>query len=121
MRRVAKRTPHQGSIAASPRGGSASCRSTSGDLLRARSFPEHRAEGGPAGVRPMGPLQTSQVRGCWGHESAEVGMSNERLRRAVLDAGMTVDDLAAEIGIDPKTLERWITRGRVPHPANRAR
>jgi transcriptional regulator with XRE-family HTH domain len=46
---------------------------------------------------------------------------NERLRQAILDADLTLDDLAAEIGIDPKTVERWITRGRVPHPANRAK
>jgi transcriptional regulator with XRE-family HTH domain len=48
-------------------------------------------------------------------------VSNERLRQAILDAGLSLDDLAAEIGIDPKTVERWITRARIPHPGNRAR
>ena len=48
-------------------------------------------------------------------------MVNERLRQAILDAGLSLDDLAAEICVDPKSVERWITRGRVPHPANRAK
>jgi transcriptional regulator with XRE-family HTH domain len=46
---------------------------------------------------------------------------NERLRQAILDAGLSVDDLAAQIGIDPKTVERWISKSRVPHPGNRAK
>ena len=48
-------------------------------------------------------------------------MSNERLRQAILDAGLSLDDLAAEICMDPKTVERWITRARIPHPGNRAK
>lgn len=48
-------------------------------------------------------------------------MVNERLRQAILDAELSLDDLAAEIGIDPKTAERWITKGRVPHPGNRVK
>ena len=47
-------------------------------------------------------------------------MANERLRRAILDAGLSMQDVAAEVGIDAKTVERWITTGRVPHPRNRA-
>jgi transcriptional regulator with XRE-family HTH domain len=46
---------------------------------------------------------------------------NERLRQAILDADLSLDDLAAEVGIDPKTAERWVTKGRVPHPVNRAK
>jgi hypothetical protein len=46
---------------------------------------------------------------------------NERLRQAILDAEMSLNDLGAEIEIDPKTVERWITKGRVPHPGNRAK
>ncbi|MGH2948648.1 MAG: XRE family transcriptional regulator [Solirubrobacteraceae bacterium] len=34
---------------------------------------------------------------------------------------MSLNDLAAEIEVDPKTAERWITTGRVPHPGNRAK
>lgn len=48
-------------------------------------------------------------------------MVNERLRQAILDAEMSLNDLAAETKVDPKTVERWITRGRVPHPGNRAK
>jgi hypothetical protein len=32
-----------------------------------------------------------------------------------------LDDLAMEIGVDPKTVERWITKGRAPHRGNRAK
>ncbi|MFH8902555.1 XRE family transcriptional regulator [Streptomyces coeruleorubidus] len=42
-------------------------------------------------------------------------MSNERLRSALLARGMTVQDLAEEIGVIPKTVERWITQGKVPY------
>jgi hypothetical protein len=45
---------------------------------------------------------------------------NERLRRAISDSGLRLDDVAAEVGIDVKTAERWITKDRVPHPGNRA-
>lgn len=48
-------------------------------------------------------------------------MANERLRQAVLDADMSVYDLAAQVQIDVKTVERWIASGRVPHPRNRAK
>jgi hypothetical protein len=51
----------------------------------------------------------------------EVIVVNERLRQAILAADLSLDTLAGEIGIDPKTVERWITRGRVPHPGNRAK
>jgi hypothetical protein len=38
---------------------------------------------------------------------------NERLRQAILDADLSLEDLAGEIGIDPKTAEQWVARGRV--------
>jgi hypothetical protein len=47
-------------------------------------------------------------------------MPNERLRKALHDAGLRLDDLARHAGVDAKTAERWITKGRLPHPANRA-
>ena len=47
-------------------------------------------------------------------------MANERLRRAIVDAGLSASELAARVGTDAKTVERWITNGRVPHPRNRA-
>ncbi len=46
-------------------------------------------------------------------------MTNERLRDAIQSAGLTPADLADEIGVDPKTVERWITKGRAPYPKYR--
>ncbi|WP_369233281.1 helix-turn-helix domain-containing protein [Streptomyces sp. R21] len=42
-------------------------------------------------------------------------MSNERLRSALLAQGMTVQQLAERIEVNPKTVERWITQGKVPY------
>ncbi|MGW1548711.1 helix-turn-helix domain-containing protein [Streptomyces sp. NPDC002346] len=42
-------------------------------------------------------------------------MSNERLRSALLAQGMTVRDLAEAIDVNAKTVERWITQGKVPY------
>ncbi|MFH8284708.1 XRE family transcriptional regulator [Streptomyces antibioticus] len=42
-------------------------------------------------------------------------MSNERLRSALLACGMTVQSLAEAIEVNPKTVERWITQGKVPY------
>lgn len=47
-------------------------------------------------------------------------MANEALRKAMLVAGLSVLDLAAATGVDPKTVERWITASRVPHPGTRS-
>ncbi len=44
---------------------------------------------------------------------------NEPLRRALLRARLREDDVAARLGVDPKTLRRWLN-GRVPYPHNRA-
>jgi DNA-binding transcriptional regulator YdaS (Cro superfamily) len=41
------------------------------------------------------------------------------LRRALASVGMTHDDVAARLSVDPKTVERWCA-GRVPYPNNRA-
>lgn len=43
---------------------------------------------------------------------------NERLRAAVLDSGLSAEQVAEQAGVDPKTLDRWMA-GRVPHPRNR--
>lgn len=45
-------------------------------------------------------------------------MPNERLRTAMVDAGLTVVTLAKLVDVDPKTVERWVTPGRVPHTGN---
>ncbi|GAA1388923.1 helix-turn-helix domain-containing protein [Catellatospora chokoriensis] len=42
-------------------------------------------------------------------------MANERLRSVMQTAGLTTQKFASELGVDPKTVERWITRDTVPH------
>ncbi|MFF0572906.1 helix-turn-helix domain-containing protein [Streptosporangium saharense] len=46
-------------------------------------------------------------------------MANERLRTALLERGTTITELAEAIEVDAKTVERWITRGRVPYRKHR--
>lgn len=46
-------------------------------------------------------------------------MANDRLRDAINRGGLSVDDVAQKIGLDPKSIERWITQDRVPYPKNR--
>lgn len=46
-------------------------------------------------------------------------MPNERLRDAMHRSRLTPTDLAAVVGVDPKTVERWITQDRVPYPRHR--
>lgn len=45
-------------------------------------------------------------------------MTNERLRAAIPAAGYEPVHFALELGVDPKTVERWIS-GRVPHRSHR--
>lgn len=44
---------------------------------------------------------------------------NESLRRAMLRSRLREDDVAAHLGVDPKTVRRWLN-GRVPYPSSRA-
>ncbi|MEH1011713.1 XRE family transcriptional regulator [Micromonospora sp. CPCC 206060] len=46
-------------------------------------------------------------------------MPNHRLRDAMLRNGMTPAVLAEKIGVDPKTVERWITQDRTPYQRHR--
>ena len=46
-------------------------------------------------------------------------MSNERLRSAIGGAGLTFHDLSEQVAVDPKTIERWVTKERVPHRRHR--
>jgi transcriptional regulator with XRE-family HTH domain len=41
-------------------------------------------------------------------------MSNERLRATLLDGGYDERTLAGELGLDPKSVQRWITRDVTP-------
>jgi lambda repressor-like predicted transcriptional regulator len=49
----------------------------------------------------------------------EAGMTNERLRTALVKAGATPQTLSEHLGVDPKTIERWISKDRVPHRRHR--
>jgi transcriptional regulator with XRE-family HTH domain len=44
---------------------------------------------------------------------------NESLRRALIQARLREEDVAARLNVDPKTVRRWLA-GRVPYPGNRA-
>jgi hypothetical protein len=44
---------------------------------------------------------------------------NDRLRTAMLRRGVGPHELAKSCGVDPKTVERWISLGRVPHRRHR--
>jgi transcriptional regulator with XRE-family HTH domain len=46
-------------------------------------------------------------------------MTNERLRTALLQRSVSVENLAAACGVDPKTAERWINAGRIPYRRHR--
>ncbi|WP_067143171.1 helix-turn-helix domain-containing protein [Microtetraspora malaysiensis] len=46
-------------------------------------------------------------------------MANERLRAALLELGVSIADLATAIEVDPKTAQRWITKGRAPYRKHR--
>lgn len=39
-------------------------------------------------------------------------MANERLRGAITEANLTIEQVATRIGVDPKTVERWINMPR---------
>jgi transcriptional regulator with XRE-family HTH domain len=45
-------------------------------------------------------------------------MPNERLRTAMTNARVDIDQLARATRVDPKTVQRWLS-GRVPHPRHR--
>jgi transcriptional regulator with XRE-family HTH domain len=43
---------------------------------------------------------------------------NDRLRLAMASASIEPESLARKVGVDPKTVQRWLA-GRVPHPRHR--
>jgi transcriptional regulator with XRE-family HTH domain len=45
-------------------------------------------------------------------------VSNERLTTAVTRGGLTTEQIAHRLGVDPKTVQRWMA-GRTPHPRYR--
>lgn len=50
--------------------------------------------------------------------TGEAEILNESLRRAMLRARLRENDVAAHLGVDPKTVRRWLS-GRVPYPGSR--
>src|ERR1700733_8771787 len=46
-------------------------------------------------------------------------MANENLKNALRTAGLTSEQFAQIIDIDPKTVQRWVS-GRTPYPRHRA-
>jgi transcriptional regulator with XRE-family HTH domain len=46
-------------------------------------------------------------------------MPNERLRALLLERGQTPGALAEAVHVDAKTVERWVTKGRVPYRSHR--
>lgn len=46
-------------------------------------------------------------------------MTNERLRGAITGAGMNFQQFGERVGVDPKTVERWISKDRLPHRTHR--
>ncbi|ASW56107.1 helix-turn-helix transcriptional regulator [Plantactinospora sp. KBS50] len=44
---------------------------------------------------------------------------NSVLRAALAEAGETAESLAERVGVDPKTVARWVTPGRIPHARHR--
>jgi hypothetical protein len=46
-------------------------------------------------------------------------VANERLRNSISAALLTLEDVATKVDVDPKTVERWVRTGRVPHPRHR--
>lgn len=46
------------------------------------------------------------------------GMGNARLRGAMVAANVTVEGLAGHLGVDAKSVERWLSTDRTPHARN---
>ena len=45
---------------------------------------------------------------------------NENLRRAMLRARLSEEDVAVELQVDPKTVQRWVAGATVPYQRNQA-
>src|SRR5215831_6159385 len=50
---------------------------------------------------------------------SEDEVPNERLRDSMLRNGLTPVTVADHLGVDPKTVERWLTQDRIPYPKHR--
>jgi transcriptional regulator with XRE-family HTH domain len=68
--------------------------------------------------RTEGRLGTSSVSVGSVFTIGEAGSLNEILRRALFRARLAEEDVAAQLGVDPKTVRRWL-EGRLPYPRHR--
>lgn len=50
--------------------------------------------------------------------SSHCTTGNERLRGAMVAANVTIEGLADHLGVDPKSVDRWLSTGRTPHARN---
>lgn len=67
-------------------------------------------------ARQLGFSQRAYSASGSGHASGEApDRMNVALRDAVWANDMEVTEFARKVGVDPKTAERWITGGRIPH------
>jgi transcriptional regulator with XRE-family HTH domain len=44
---------------------------------------------------------------------------NRMLRDAIMESGQDLSKIARKVEVDPKTVQRWMTRGTIPHPQHR--
>lgn len=83
-------------------------------------------------IKSPGPVYRSILTRLCGRSAGELGFNvpglpepassqqiNIQLRDAILASGMEPRELARKVGIDQKSVERWITKGRIPHPSHR--
>jgi hypothetical protein len=52
-------------------------------------------------------------------DAASAKSTNAALRDAIMASGLELSQIARKVGVDPKSVQRWITRGVVPHPRHR--
>src|SRR5476651_737102 len=46
-------------------------------------------------------------------------MANENLQNALRDAGLTAEEFAEIVRVDPKSVHRWLAGTTIPHPRRR--
>jgi len=79
---------------------------------------------GELGFGPSPGLLASTSEGSNVLDSSDEGATsakaaNPALRDAVMTSGLELSQIARKIGVDPKSVQRWIMRGVVPHPRHR--
>jgi transcriptional regulator with XRE-family HTH domain len=78
-----------------------------------------RPIGGLGFTAPLLSLPDTPTLGNHGSGDIEPAHVNVPLRNAILASGMEVAQLARQVDVNPKSVERWITKGRIPHARHR--